>query len=89
MITPAITINSPTSAQFAAILSRHAQEISHTEDDAMISHTIISTPNGQSYGTNGHVPSDHSVMFYYPDMVKHLTVRQNQYIWSVHSAPGI
>ena len=33
----------------------------------MVDHTVISTPNGQSYGKDGHIPCDHVCVFTYED----------------------
>lgn len=48
-----------------AILARDAAERASASDIAC--HLIISTPNGQKYGHEGHVPCDHEVEFMYLD----------------------
>lgn len=45
----------------AAILQRDAEE--RANSDTMVVHEIISTPNGQKYGKEGHIPCDHVVEF--------------------------
>ena len=55
-----------TTAQIrTAILARDAAE--RSADWGPVCHQIISTPNGQKYGLNGHVPCDHEVEFTYAD----------------------
>lgn len=59
------TMHETTEQIRAAILARDAAE--RASDSGLTGHRIISTPNGQKYGQNGHVPCDHEVEFTYAD----------------------
>lgn len=37
----------------------------------MISSRVVSTPNGQHYGNEDHVPCDHVAVFEYPDCTRY------------------
>lgn len=56
-----------TSEMHAEILQRHYEETIGQHEDECYSYEVISLPNGQSYGIAGHVPCDHTAIFYYPD----------------------
>lgn len=51
----------------ARILQRDREERAAQSDspESLCSHRVVSVPNGQEYGRNGHVPSDHYVEFLY------------------------
>lgn len=42
----------------------------------LIGHRVASTPNGRSYGINGHVPCDHVAVFEYPDCTRTFNGRE-------------
>lgn len=74
-----------TAENLAFVLNRHEMETAHREDDACTDHEIVSTPNGQHYGKQGHIPCDHTAVFHYPAHVgKISTFDKNG--WHHHAA---
>ena len=57
--------NEPTTAEKAAFILERDIADRKGQESQMESYKIISTPNGQQYGINGHTPCDHEVMFTY------------------------
>jgi hypothetical protein len=55
-----------TAENFAFIMQRHEESTASRADQECVSHEIVSTPNGQHYGKQGHVPCDHMAVFHYP-----------------------
>lgn len=68
---------------FAEILARDSMERAST--DECIGHEILSVPNGQVYGETGHIPCDHTVIFYYPEHVDKIS-QFGKNGWSHHPA---
>lgn len=58
-----------TSAAARAEMLERDEDERRSQNRALI-YDIISTPNGQSYGVNGHIPCDHSVKFTYASGIK-------------------
>ena len=57
-----------TAEQFAAILARDVAERQNLDPAAQLcAHRIVSIPNGQQYGKQGHIPCDHIAEFLYMD----------------------
>jgi hypothetical protein len=55
--------NLTTAENHALILAAHNQRMEPM--DALISATLVSIPNGKTYGEIGHIPCDHSAVFLY------------------------
>jgi len=56
-----------TAEQFAEIIARHNELHAGQGTRLLTQHDIISIPNGQQYGKDGHIPCDHEAHFYYED----------------------
>ena len=74
-----------TAENLAWIMNRHESTAARQEEESCVSHEIVSTPNGQHYGKQGHIPCDHMAVFHYPASVNRVSTYFKD-TWKHHTA---
>lgn len=73
-----------TAENHALILARYNAELNSNKESECYSHDIVSTPNGQVYGKQDHIPCNHIAFFYYNDgSVKTYSRKGEVSVWEV------